>query len=65
MIIKFETNEPKEKGFYIWRARSGNFYLAEVRITSEGGRWVLGCSPGPMKLTNGFGGTWSERLEMK
>jgi hypothetical protein len=70
MLIKFENEKPKVRGLYIWRAPSGNFYLAEIRITSAGGYeegefWVLGCSPGPMKLTDTFGGTWSERLEME
>lgn len=65
MLIKFSSNVPKEKGLYIWCAPSGNYYLAEIRITSEGGLWVLGCSPGPVKLTNDFKGTWSERLEMQ
>jgi hypothetical protein len=65
MLIKFSNNVPKEKGLYIWRALSGNYYLAEIRIASEGGLWILGCSPGPVKLTDKFGGTWSEKLEME
>jgi hypothetical protein len=74
MKISFTESQPKEKGYYIWRSNSGNFYLAEVRegegFSGKKDRWlekgqlyVFGCCPGGAWLTEKFGGTWSEKLE--
>jgi hypothetical protein len=65
MNLKLSNIQPSEPGHYVWKAPSGIFYLAEVCKDRKGRLYAFGCGAGAVYLNLGFGGVWSEKLELE